>query len=230
MLKSDSGEIRAHIDGGNGNAYLGGGGAGGDLTLRNSDGESTVHLDGNVANLQMGGGGASGDISLLSGTQEQTLFLDGGDGNMRVGGGGSNGDIALFSDDGKMRMHIDGGRANIYAGGEGAAGDIALKNDDGETVIHLDAGDGVIRIKGNHVQTADHVFSSTYDLVSLTEVEAFIGANGHLPGIDSAADMRRDGVDLNAMNAKLLEKIEELTLHIIEQDKRIAALEARRAH
>ena len=126
-------------------------------------------------------------------------------------------------------MHIDGGRANIYAGGNGAAGDIALKDKDGDTIIHLDAGDGVIRIKGKHVATADHVFAPDYALKPLADVEAFIATRGHLPGVQSAAEMQRDGVDLNAMNAALLEKVEELMLHTIAQDKRIAALEAKLA-
>jgi len=126
-----------------------------------------------------------------------------------------------------MRMHIDGGRANIYAGGEGAAGDIALKDDAGDTIIHLDAGDGVIRIKGKHVATADFVFAADYQLKPLADVEAFIARKGHLPGVASAKEMETEGVDLNAMNGVLLAKVEELTLHAIEQEKRIKALEAK---
>jgi hypothetical protein len=126
-------------------------------------------------------------------------------------------------------MHIDGGSANIYAGGEGAAGDIALKDKEGKTVIHLDAGDGVIRIKGKHVSTADYVFAAGYNLKPLADVEAFIASRGHLPGVASATDMEEQGVDLNAMQGLLLAKIEELTLHAIEQEKRIAALEAKLA-
>jgi len=89
----------------------------------------------------------------------------------------------------------------------------------------VDAGDGVIRVKGKHVATADHVFAEGYELAPLDSVEAFIASKGHLPGIATADEMREHGVDLNAMNGKLLEKIEELTLHIIDQNKRIAALE-----
>ncbi len=66
---------------------------------------------------------------------------------------------------------------------------------------------------------ADHVFAPGYQLASLSEVETFIKANKHLPGVPSAAAMVKEGLDVAAMDAKLLEKIEELTLHMIELKK-----------
>ena len=219
ILRDANKKDTVHLDGGDANLRVGGHGHNGDIGMYSDTGDLRIHIDGGTANMRLGGGGASGDLALLNGEQAQTLFLDGGD--------GSNGDIALFSDDGLMRMHIDGGRANIYAGGEGAAGDIALKDKSGETVIHLDAGDGVIRIRGDHVKTADFVFADDYALAPLSDVEAHISAKGHLPGVPSAAEMREEGVDLNAMNAVLLQKVEELTLHAIDQARRIAALEAK---
>ena len=64
---------------------------------------------------------------------------------------------------------------------------------------------------------ADHVFNKNYPLMPLNEVEAFVKANGHLPGIPSAKEVMNEGIDLGKMNAKLLEKIEELTLYMIER-------------
>jgi hypothetical protein len=55
-------------------------------------------------------------------------------------------------------------------------------------------------------------------------VEQYVTENRHLPNIPSAEEVVKDGVDLNEMNAKLLEKIEELTLYLIEQDKKIEKL------
>ncbi len=72
----------------------------------------------------------------------------------------------------------------------------------------------------------DFVFAKGYSLPTLKETEAHIKANGHLPGIPSAAEVKDKGVDLGVMNAKLLQKIEELTLYILEQDKRIQKLES----
>lgn len=74
---------------------------------------------------------------------------------------------------------------------------------------------------------ADYVFDEDYELRSLEEVETYTKEHHHLPGVPSAAEVAEEGIDLGAMNAKLLEKIEELTLYIIEQEKRLQALEAK---
>jgi hypothetical protein len=68
---------------------------------------------------------------------------------------------------------------------------------------------------------SDFVFEPDYKLMSLAEVEAYIQQYGHLPGIPSASDAKQDGVDLVEMNALLLQKIEELTLYVIELEKKI---------
>ncbi|MCC6463572.1 MAG: hypothetical protein IT260_24090 [Saprospiraceae bacterium] len=70
-------------------------------------------------------------------------------------------------------------------------------------------------------QWADYVFDEDYKLLGLKEVESYIQQNQHLPNLPSAAEMVQNGLDVAAMNAKLLEKIEELTLYIIQQEKEI---------
>ncbi|EDP95063.1 hypothetical protein U8527_08535 [Kordia algicida OT-1] len=72
---------------------------------------------------------------------------------------------------------------------------------------------------------ADYVFKEDYNLLSLNEVEKHIKENGHLPNVPSAEAVVASGIDVAKMDAKLLEKIEELTLYIIEQDKRLTRLE-----
>jgi hypothetical protein len=72
---------------------------------------------------------------------------------------------------------------------------------------------------------ADHVFAPGYKLKSINEVDAFIQTNKHLPGIPSAANMVKEGLDVAAMDAKLLEKIEELTLYVITLNKRLQQVE-----
>jgi hypothetical protein len=72
---------------------------------------------------------------------------------------------------------------------------------------------------------ADHVFNKDYSLMPLKEVAQFIQANGHLPGVPSAAEVTKEGIDLGKMNAKLLEKIEELTLHLIAQQEKLDLLQ-----
>jgi hypothetical protein len=65
----------------------------------------------------------------------------------------------------------------------------------------------------------DYVFSKQYQLPSLSEVEDFINQNSHLPGIPSAAEVEKKGIDVANNQAALLKKIEELTLYVIELEK-----------
>ena len=69
----------------------------------------------------------------------------------------------------------------------------------------------------------DYVFKPGYKLKSLSEVESYVKENSHLPGVPSAAEVEKS-LDLAKMNAALLEKIEELYLHSIEQEKEIEAM------
>lgn len=66
---------------------------------------------------------------------------------------------------------------------------------------------------------ADFVFKEDYPLPSLEELERIIQQEHHLPGIPSAEQMKREGVRIGNLQMKLLEKIEELTLHVINQNK-----------
>jgi hypothetical protein len=72
---------------------------------------------------------------------------------------------------------------------------------------------------------ADYVFKKDYKLRSLDDVERHIEEKGHLPNIPSAKEVEKDGINLGEMDAKLLEKIEELTLYSIEQNKQIKTLQ-----
>ncbi len=86
---------------------------------------------------------------------------------------------------------------------------------------------GNIRAKEVKVETgwADYVFAKGYQLPTLEEVENHIQEKGHLINIPSAAEVQANGIDLGDMNRLLLEKIEELTLYLIEQEKRLTTLE-----
>jgi hypothetical protein len=65
----------------------------------------------------------------------------------------------------------------------------------------------------------DFVFAKDYVLPTLQETEKHIKEKGHLPGIPSAAEVEKNGIELGDMNKKLLQKIEELTLYLIEMKK-----------
>lgn len=70
----------------------------------------------------------------------------------------------------------------------------------------------------------DYVFEAGYDLKKLADLEADLEELGHLPGMPSAAEVAENGFDVGEVNAKLLEKVEELTLYTIQQQKEIEEL------
>lgn len=73
---------------------------------------------------------------------------------------------------------------------------------------------------------ADYVFSSSYLLPSLKEVESYILKNGHLPNVPSAEEIKEKGLELGEMTKIQQEKIEELTLYLIQQNKEIEELKS----
>jgi hypothetical protein len=90
---------------------------------------------------------------------------------------------------------------------------------------------GNVRLAQPRVQVAsvadwsDKVFEPGYALRPLGEVEEFVKKNKHLPGVPSAAAMVAEGMESAAFNAKLLEKIEELTLYVVDLEKRLKEIE-----
>lgn len=67
--------------------------------------------------------------------------------------------------------------------------------------------------------------NSDYQMLDLKSLEAFLKQNHHLPEIPSAQKLKEDGLELKKMNLLLLQKIEELTLYTIEQQKQLDALQ-----
>ena len=68
----------------------------------------------------------------------------------------------------------------------------------------------------------DYVFRSGYSLPDLKELEQYLQTHHHLPGIASAAEVQRDGIDVGDQQAAVLKKVEELTLYLIEQNRTLA--------
>jgi hypothetical protein len=71
---------------------------------------------------------------------------------------------------------------------------------------------------------ADFVFKEGYDLPRLRAIESYINKQGHLPDVPSAQNVTENGIELGEMQKILLQKVEELTLYLIEQDKEIEKL------
>ena len=108
----------------------------------------------------------------------------------------------------------------------GGSGNVLIgKSAQTNSAYKLDVGGN---IRGNQVTVnttgADYVFDPGYRLSPLHDLEDYIIKEHHLPGIKSAARMQQDGLDLGDNQTRLLAKIEELTLYLIEQDKETQAL------
>ena len=89
---------------------------------------------------------------------------------------------------------------------------------------------GKIGAHGIHVTNIgaawpDYVFQPAYRLTPLSELETYVRAHHHLPDVPSAEQVAQDGLDLARMDALLLQKVEELTLHLIALQKENAALQ-----
>lgn len=100
--------------------------------------------------------------------------------------------------------------------------------------LFVEAGVRTRKVKVDQLTWPDYVFDSAYQLAPLRQVEAFIQENKHLPDVPSAGEVKKAGLDVGDTQAVLLKKIEELTLYIIEQhkklemqDERLKALEAK---
>jgi|LauGreDrversion4_2_1035121.scaffolds.fasta_scaffold05532_4 hypothetical protein len=108
-------------------------------------------------------------------------------------------------------------------------GDLKVQNANGDNVFAVYQ-NGEVRARKTKVDLLpipDYVFKKEYKLMNLKELELYIEQNNHLPNIKSEAEYTQAGeIDLGELNLKLLEKVEELTLHLIEQNKKIEKLEA----
>lgn len=139
--------------------------------------------------------------------------------------GGAAGNYSLFlKDDGKVGMGVSDDTGDPNYSATAFAGNYRLYVKGGILT------DKVKVAVYNTTNWADYVFSPEYKLKSLDEVEAFTKVNKHLPGMQSASELVKDGgIDVSQMFAKQMEKIEELTLYMIEMKKEIKALKTENA-
>jgi len=123
------------------------------------------------------------------------------------------GNYYLFiKNDGKVSIGLDPTNPNTF---------------NGDYKLYVDRGIMTEKLKVALKTTndwADYVFDKDYQLMPLSKVEAYVTEHHHLPGVPSAEEVKKNGIDVATMDAKLLEKIEELTLHMIELEKKYNAL------
>lgn len=108
-----------------------------------------------------------------------------------------------------------------------ANGQMTISNDQ-EKILQLEA-NGLLRsrqIKIDLDSWADYVFEENYALMPLNELGEFVRKEGHLPNIPSEAELKESGLDVAEMNRLLMEKVEELTLYLIQMEEKNAAQQA----
>ncbi|WP_420385818.1 hypothetical protein [Roseivirga sp.] len=94
----------------------------------------------------------------------------------------------------------------------------------GKMIVDNDIESKKVKVTATPGSVPDYVFKAGYELRSLSELESFIKENSHLPNIPNAKEVEANGQDVGEMQLKLLEKIEELTLYVIEQNKEVNVL------
>lgn len=115
-------------------------------------------------------------------------------------------------------------QGNSYFGGDVRIGTQA----DPDGGVYKLIVDGKIIAEEMRIQNSstwpDYVFEKNYDLMPLGELEKMIQENHHLPGIPSACEVEENGIEVGDMQKRMMEKIEELTLYVIQQQKEIDQL------
>ena len=203
------------------------------------------HADGYVG-IGTGNPASSYELTILSDTSSGALTARSRDTDNIIAtfmyAGGSNGPRVMIKgyDGGGVtdnEIHFvstqSSGDTHISFGDFSDTDILFIDTQNGRIGVQTDNPDEALTVNGNiHAEkvivssvSADFVFEEDYDLRSIKEVESFIKDNGHLPDIPAAKEVETHGMDVGDINTRLLQKIEELTLYIIQQEKRITELE-----
>ncbi len=169
----------------------------------------------------------TGDVLLSSGKLKTKEVRANTSGGLTLGDQSGNGifiengaNVGIGTDTPTAKLDVDG--SMIVSGNAKFENNLSIGCNPNEG--YLLSVKGEILSKGVTVAEtvgADYVFANDYQLSQLAEVEEFIEKNNHLQDIPSAEEMIKEGVDIGKLQMKLLQKIEELTLYTIEQQKAI---------
>ena len=213
----------------NGNVGMGTITPGGNLSVVGSSTSVEAHIlntsSTGYQSLHLGTDGSSADGAALihCNSSWTTSGANVADGTTLYGFGAGGLNLTAFN---------SGGSMNFYTGGNTSSNLRAVITSDGKMGIGTtNPGTFRLAVEGNigarkivvtHTTPwPDYVFKKAYKLPTLDEIEKFVQINQHLPEIPSAEDVKKNGIDLGENQALLLKKIEELTLIVIEQNKKL---------
>ena len=176
-----------------------------------------------VGNVKMTG-------TLLNGSNSLELNTI-GNGDLRLKSGGSASHIILnatgnfiFQDASLNRKMTIESTGNIGIGTDAPVHKLDVNGTSrftGRMIVDNNIETKQVKVSSTPGSFPDYVFSEHYALRTIPELEEFIKTNGHLPNIPKAEEVETNGQDLGLIQRKLLEKIEELTLYTIQQEKRL---------
>lgn len=151
---------------------------------------------------------------------------------------GSTTSTNVIIDNNEIMARNNGATSKLYLQNDG--GDVSMCYSGGGVMIgssfvptgYLFAVDGNIICEELKVQLSenwpDYVFADDYSMHSISELKEFIEENKHLPGIPSAAEVEKEGISVGKMQTRMMEKIEELSLYIIQLQSQIDELKAQK--
>lgn len=241
-------EVRLHVATGTNATLAGGGaiqvGATDDVNLAIDNNEILVRDDSGTGSLSLQNDGGNVGIGTASPDMNIKLQVIGGTDASNTEGGfiqaGSSSGLNVAMDNNEIQARNNGGASELLVQHDG--GDVLLCGLEGGQVgigitsaanlpdaEYLLAVDGFILSEEIRVEMSeawpDYVFEKDYELMPLEELEQSIATHQHLPGIPSAAEIADDGLVIGDMQRRMMEKIEELTLYVIELNKKNQKLE-----
>ncbi|TRX46491.1 hypothetical protein FNH22_30755 [Fulvivirga sp. M361] len=175
---------------------------------------STLNVGGNLGQYFWGVGNGWGDFSVSNGVYGISFGV--------ADGGAGAGTSTIWTKGGAEILQIGNPTSGVIMqfSKNGEIG-IGTTNPDAKLTVKGDIHTQEVKVDLNGAVAPDFVFERDYELLTLKETEKYIQANKHLPEIPSAQEMEKNGIELKEMNLKLLQKVEELTLHLIHQNKEI---------
>ena len=213
----------------------------GNVSLVNKSGSVGIGTTNPKSKLHISGGSADWNET-IQGQSIGSIHLDPENGTNNFGNAitfgasdaysGENAQAGIYvRSDGTYGTKMYFSTSNSYAEGSKTAmsidhnGNVGIGITNPDSKLSVNGKIHTKEVKVDLIGWSDFVFKNDYELPTLKDVEKYINEKGHLKDIPSAEEVEKNGINLGEMDAKLLQKIEELTLYTIAQEKKIEKVE-----